>query len=1440
MALVAKGLANTVIDADEPTLAGNIDWISSGRFLPVQRFVVNDDSLPTIPVNLIAHPNHAYTQLNGTGTFSTDSGTHIVQHSGITGTTTKSGNNLVLTGDANYSSVQLTSDTAISYTSSGGTNLDNSGLDVAVTESIAGGSFTAPIMDVTNFAGITGLDAAFVPTDGSSVTRIALVAGQTYDFQVSLTKRNSGAGAGLVINSTSADPGLSLTTASSSTVGSTNNNNFREAAIVLDYTPVGTDIPSNYDRAANATRIFRETGANRNAGVSLIREADNVTLHRTVFQFRKVPNLPNPGNNATVSISISGTATVNNVLTVINANTTIIRDIVDSTSSRYVSAGATDAGDPQLTGDGTASILSFINNTGGPITIEGTTIANGTTGTPTISGTVDITSTFQATVTNNGLAAASVATGTSTTARTIAVNASEVYSLGTNSSGSLTGSWVNVTPFTVTPTGSTPTGTGISLSTTALTNGSLSAIRLNTVTAPLTGTLYTHTISNSLELTEEIANAASTLGFTTAGNGYLNLSAADNTARSASRTTMTISCWVKKSWIGSGAGVNAEGEPILSSANDGNNYTEIRLSTPTTAGGPTNASIRLLHRDSGTANIDVRTVDGQEFDWNEWTHVVVAVDTTQTISTDRVKIYLNGVLKEGSDLQTATYPSLNKGLDWEGSIHTDGLRIGDNNIGNEFSGNIADFYYIDNQQLTATDFGTTNQTIWIPADYTGTMNTASFHLDFSNASNLGNDTSSNNIDFTTVSSNFNVPRGSGPTITQASAQQSPNTPTNNIPNLLGADDVNSSSNVRFLNNGYTLAGPSGVTNNGRLVSTTGIFEDDRRYYFELYFQHRTGGTSSSVKALLWPSTNQVNGASGNDAAFLNAFGGGTTVSSLRYYAVDTGTGNIWFSSTSSSTTAYGDGFRMAVESADTTHSSFALNYKDLGITTDQLRFTYHDYTSNAGGSASTYVNLGQATMYNNPPAGYTTVVQGLPNITTNVNQLIAEEGTFAVANATSATGLFAENITHDANALGTFGGVTIAEEVVTPIINVVNQALPAVGTTNNFGVTGLSVVRTSSTGSSEVSGAFFLARNGSRSFGNSGSSGGRAGARARGDNGRITINPSGASATFRSGGGIPSNQVRGTGSGPWTVTVTENADVGFFYNQSTTTNTYAFTNNSGRTLNVQGTTLDGQASPTLDASGISVVAGYGYDFNLVLTVPASTTTSLFLGPSNTNGLTREVTSITGSGTVTTIGTLFGGPTRTGTVGSIPLVGEGPFGSSGDTASITASSATTPVVMTVRIRGTATTTGTIEVRETGWVPTITDGPGTSSATIAPVSSAFDITSDGEWNITATNNSGGDILVDPVIPNTAVVRIQSTNTSPVAVVTGLTGLTRPAFDLDIATPAITSDGMAADSRTFTAFIDANGDALPIAVEADGRVNAGVIGLDLSNFTGTFTTA
>ena len=57
-------------------------------------------------------------------------------------------------------------------------------------------------------------------------------------------------------------------------------------------------------------------------------------------------------------------------------------------------------------------------------------------------------------------------------------------------------------------------------------------------------------------------------------------------------------------------------------------------------------------------------------------------------------------------------------------------------------------------------------------------------------------------------------------------------------------------------------------------------------------------------------------------------------------------------------------------------------------------------------------------------------------------------------------------------------------------------------------------------------------------------------------------------------------------------------------------------------------------------------------------------------------------------------------------------------------------------------------------------------------IAPSANGFNITDDGEWDITATNGTGGDIIVDPAVPDRAAMRIQSTTTTPVTVIT-LTG-------------------------------------------------------------------
>ena len=82
---------------------------------------------------------------------------------------------------------------------------------------------------------------------------------------------------------------------------------------------------------------------------------------------------------------------------------------------------------------------------------------------------------------------------------------------------------------------------------------------------------------------------------------------------------------------------------------------------------------------------------------------------------------------------------------------------------------IAEVQLVDGQTLNATDFGEFYNGVWVPKEYTGTYGNSGFHLDFADNSNLGNDVSGNNNDFTTHNLNTN--------------HQLEDTPTNSFPHL---------------------------------------------------------------------------------------------------------------------------------------------------------------------------------------------------------------------------------------------------------------------------------------------------------------------------------------------------------------------------------------------------------------------------------------------------------------------------------------------------------------------------------------------------------------------------------------------------------------------------------------------------------------------------------
>jgi hypothetical protein len=128
---------------------------------------------------------------------------------------------------------------------------------------------------------------------------------------------------------------------------------------------------------------------------------------------------------------------------------------------------------------------------------------------------------------------------------------------------------------------------------------------------------------------------------------------------------------------------------------------------------------------------------------NGWGHLVSRVDTTESSNDDRVRVYLNGTQLSGftgSVSQNTDY-KLNK----SGNV----LYLGHNTGATyNYDGYLAEVIFTDGQSYAPTQFGESKNGVWIPKDPSGTtFGDNGFHLKFENASDLGNDSSGNNNDF---------------------------------------------------------------------------------------------------------------------------------------------------------------------------------------------------------------------------------------------------------------------------------------------------------------------------------------------------------------------------------------------------------------------------------------------------------------------------------------------------------------------------------------------------------------------------------------------------------------------------------------------------------------------------------------------------------------------
>ena len=246
----------------------------------------------------------------------------------------------------------------------------------------------------------------------------------------------------------------------------------------------------------------------------------------------------------------------------------------------------------------------------------------------------------------------------------------------------------------------------------------------------------------------------------------------------------TISLWFKRTEIGSNIGVFQFGD------DSSGDYLAVRWGRDIYGSGET-YRIRI----GGSTNITLDG-DGAIRDTSAWYHMVIAIDTTQATASNRFRVYRNGAeVSMSTDNRSSLTQNTNMAIGENGKD----IMIGEGVY--KYNGYIAEVNYVDGQQLTPSDFGEydSDSGIWIPKKYTGTYGNNGFYLDFKNASNLGEDQSGNNHDFTL--SNI------------TSANQATDTPTNNFCTWLSDGQLFSTSstlNISFNEGGTNAKGNTGT------------------------------------------------------------------------------------------------------------------------------------------------------------------------------------------------------------------------------------------------------------------------------------------------------------------------------------------------------------------------------------------------------------------------------------------------------------------------------------------------------------------------------------------------------------------------------------------------------------------------------------------------------
>ena len=298
-----------------------------------------------------------------------------------------------------------------------------------------------------------------------------------------------------------------------------------------------------------------------------------------------------------------------------------------------------------------------------------------------------------------------------------------------------------------------------------------------------------------------------------AGNLNKTLGTATN------RKKFTISTWVKRSDLYTN-GASRSNYVIAAGTSANTNVDELYFRFDT---------IDFSAYESSSTKFQLRS-DALFRDVAAWYHLVIAFDSTQGTSSNRIKIYVNNV--QITDWDIETYPSqnleplFNKNVQHMIGRVLDGAKY--------YGGYMSEFVFIDGQQLDPTSFGEFDEDsgTWKPISVSGlTFGNNGFYLEFKDSSALGADTSGNSNNFTVV----NI----------AANDQMPDTCTNNWCTINSLNAVNST-NLAEGNLQYSAPGGGVAQYVGTMGMSTGS------WYYE--FRPRSGTVDYQIGIAEAPAT----------------------------------------------------------------------------------------------------------------------------------------------------------------------------------------------------------------------------------------------------------------------------------------------------------------------------------------------------------------------------------------------------------------------------------------------------------------------------------------------------------------------------------------------------------------------------------------------------------